>query len=135
MSDASRGALASSACEREKFRRTLFNTLNARSSACGTVSHDANLRHAIANRLLVQFNYDGLPRVVEPHVYGSKGGKHEFLGFQVGGVSRSGSLPNWRRFDLSKIAVIQVTTQTFGGPRPTPSGTHSVWDLTYAIVR
>lgn len=96
---------------------------------------DAIVKHAIQNRLLLEFNYHGFPRVVEPHVYGLKNGRFGILGYQVGGASKSGSIPDWRRFEFDDMQVVVATNRTFAGPRPTPTGRHSAWDRTLMIVQ
>ena len=48
----------------------------------------------IAQRLLLSFVYDGLPRVVEPHLVGySTTGKQLLRAYQVDGQSESGKIP------------------------------------------
>lgn len=89
---------------------------------------------AINEKKLLEFNYDGLLRIAEPHVYGTKDGKSELLVYQVRGQSRSGGLPNWRRIDLKKANNMKILDESFPGRRPTPSGKHSSFDTTIAIV-
>jgi hypothetical protein len=96
---------------------------------------DSIIKTAIATKRLLEFTYDGLPRIVEPHVYGVQDGKHQLLAYQIGGRSSSGNLPNWRRMDLDKISNMRMLDQTFPGSRPTPSGKHSSFDTTIAVVR
>lgn len=92
------------------------------------------LESAIANKKLVQFQYSGHPRIAEPHVLGISGSAVQFLGYQIGGSSSSGGIPEWRRFDLNKISALQATDESFPGKRPFPSGKHSQWDRVIAIV-
>lgn len=92
------------------------------------------LKAAIANKQLVEFSYSGHQRIAEPHVLGISGGALQFLGYQVGGSSSSGGIPEWRRFDLSKISNLKPLQQAFAGKRPFPSGKHSSWDQQLAIV-
>ena len=94
----------------------------------------AEIEMAIADKRVVCFYYEGYYREVEPHVLGVSRGATGFLGFQVGGESRSGRIPNWRRFDLAKIDCLDVSRASFHGPRPTPSGRHSSWDQIIAVV-
>ncbi|MGB6462848.1 MAG: hypothetical protein WBF38_01310 [Nitrosotalea sp.] len=95
-----------------------------------------NLVHtAIENKQLIEFNYDGLHRIAEPHVYGIKDGEREILVYQVAGQSSSGNLPNWRRMKISKISGIIISDQHFAGPRPYPSGKHSSFDKILAVVK
>lgn len=92
------------------------------------------IEQAILNKVLVEFSYSGHPRLIEPHVLGINGGVLQVLGYQVGGSSSSGGIPEWRRFDLPKISGLRVTAKTFPGKRPFPSGKHSSWDRQIVIV-
>lgn len=94
----------------------------------------AAIEQAIQNKKLIEFTYSGHLRVIEPHVLGVKAGVTQILGYQVGGTSNSGGIPEWRRFDLPKISGLSVSGQTFPGKRPFPSGKHSIWDYQIAIV-
>ena len=89
---------------------------------------------AIGSKRIIEFNYSGHHRVVEPHVLGINDGVVQLLGYQVGGSSSSGGIPEWRRFDLNKMSGLGTTAQTFPGKRPFPSGKHSSWDQRIAIV-
>lgn len=75
--------------------------------------------NAIANKQVISFNYDGHSRIVEPHTYGiSKTGKETLRGYQTGGTSDRGSIPDWRPFTISKIQNLQVTDKNFSNIRP-----------------
>lgn len=77
------------------------------------------LCQAIKKRRILEFNYDGLSRVVEPHLVGDRTtGRTSLSSFQVGGKSHSGGLPDWRPFTVAKISGLEVTGRTFDGPRP-----------------
>lgn len=95
---------------------------------------DALVRQAIAEKKLVEFQYQGYTRIAEPHVYGLNSGIKQLLVFQVRGGSKSGRLPNWRRVDLPEVSDLQILNETFPGRRVNPSGEHSSWDETFAIV-
>lgn len=95
---------------------------------------EAQIQQAIRGRRLVRFYYDGYQREVEPHVLGLSRGVKQFLGYQVGGSSRSGAIPDWRRFDLDKIVGFRLASNLFGGPRPTVTGWHSRWDHIIELV-
>lgn len=95
--------------------------------------HEIIIR-AISERRMLRFDYDAYQRVVEPHVYGIKNEKSQILGYQTEGSSHSGGLPEWRRFDTSGISNLESLDTTFAGSRPFPSGEHSTWDQTFAIV-
>jgi hypothetical protein len=92
------------------------------------------IQQAITAKKLIEFIYSGHPRLIEPHVLGVNGGVIQVLSYQIGGSSSSGCIPEWRRFDLSKISDIKLTSLSFPGRRPFPSGKHSSWDRQIAIV-
>ena len=92
-------------------------------------------RSAIRERRMLGFVYRGLARIAEPHVAGIKGGRQGMLAYQTGGQSSSGGLPEWRRFYLDEISGLHMLKEGFDGPRPYPSGRHSSWDSTIAVVR
>lgn len=92
------------------------------------------LEQAIKSKSIVEFTYSGHRRVVEPHVLGVSGGSLQFLGYQIGGTSSSGGIPEWRRFELSKVSGLTITSDTFPGRRPFPSGRHSSWDRQILVV-
>ncbi|HWG92307.1 MAG TPA: WYL domain-containing protein [Candidatus Thermoplasmatota archaeon] len=95
---------------------------------------DLELNAAIAHLQYVRFTYDGLQRIVEPHVLGKSGGKLQLLAYQVDGGSHSGSLPRWRRFDVAKMNNLQVLGQHFPAPRPSPTGNEAPFDVVFAAV-
>lgn len=95
---------------------------------------DALIRQALAEKKLVEFQYQGYTRIAEPHVYGRNGGVKQLLVYQVRGGSKSGQLPNWRRVDLPEVSNLHILNETFSGRRANPSGEHSAWDETFAIV-
>jgi predicted DNA-binding transcriptional regulator YafY len=95
---------------------------------------EQELIDAINAKKVVEFTYGGHPRVTEPHVLGVSDDVVQLLGYQIGGSSSSGGIPEWRRFDLSKISGLRTTQQTFPGKRPFPSRKHSTWDRHIAIV-
>jgi len=95
---------------------------------------DDLIRAAIAAKQMIAFTYHELQRIAEPHIYGTVRGRHQLLTYQVGGESRSGALPNWRRVNLSQVSNIQLLNQHFGGPRPTPTGRLSHFDEILAMV-
>lgn len=78
---------------------------------------DALLRVAIVQRRLLRFEYDGRPRIAEPHLYGTIGGVLHLQAFQVGGLSASGRLPEWRLFAVEKILYAEMLQLHFEGPR------------------
>ena len=73
---------------------------------------------AIKSRHLLVFNYDGLPREIEPHAHGTSSRSKEVVrGFQTGGQSSSGPL-GWRLWDVAKMKSFRVSGSTFMGTRP-----------------
>lgn len=89
---------------------------------------------AIKGKKILPFTYSGLPRIVEPHVYGINDGMAQLLGYQIRGSSSNGIIPDWRRFNLSAIQNLQVLNEPFLGRRSFPSGKHSHWDEQISIV-
>ena len=94
----------------------------------------AALLAAIRQKHLVQFVFKGKERIVEPHDYGIQGKVAQLLAYQVGGVSNSGGLPDWRNFTVVSISNLVMLERTFPGNRPTPSGKHKPWDVLFARV-
>lgn len=81
-----------------------------------------DLSFAIANRRVVSFNYDGLLREVDPFLLGeTTSGNLVLRGYQTGGSSRSGLVPGWHLFSLSKIDSITVEQFGFEVARPSYS--------------
>jgi predicted DNA-binding transcriptional regulator YafY len=75
---------------------------------------------AIRNQNVLEFFYDGEPRVVEPQSYGlSRRDNHPVLrGYQRGGGSTSGYIRGLRLFDLSKISDLRKMDEQFAKARP-----------------
>jgi hypothetical protein len=68
---------------------------------------------AIENKKLIEFNYDGESRIVEPHCYGlSTKGNEVVRAYQVNGYSSSGNM-GWKLYDLAKVDNINVLENTF----------------------
>lgn len=95
---------------------------------------NALIRQAITEKKLVEFQYQGYTRIAEPHIYGRKGGVEQLLVYQVRGGSKSGRLRDWRRVDPPEVSGLHTLNETFPGRRANPSGEHSSWDETFAIV-
>lgn len=69
--------------------------------------------NAIRNQQVIEFDYDGEFRVVEPHCYGlTLKGNEGLRAYQIDGYSSSGSM-GWKMYDLSKADNIQVSDDTF----------------------
>jgi len=95
---------------------------------------DSMIREAIENKKLLEYDYDGYHRITEPHVYERKDGQDAILVYQIGGGSKSGGIPNWRRMYLNEISNMTISDKTFLGRRQTPTGKHSSFDRTLMIV-
>lgn len=89
---------------------------------------------AIKEKKILSFTYSGLPRIVEPHVYGINDGRAQLLGYQIRGSSNNGGIPEWRRFKLSAIQNLQILNESFSGRRSFPSGKHGHWDKQILVV-
>ena len=92
------------------------------------------LHDAIDKRRVVQFVYNRQVRIAEPHVLGLKNGRLQILTWQTGGRSSSGRIPDWRRFFANELSQVELTSETFAGPRLT-WGKHSAFDRQIAVVR
>jgi hypothetical protein len=90
---------------------------------------DQPIKVAILQRRLVEFKYHRSTRVLEPHVLGIHRGVKQLFGFQIDGQSRSGKLPDWRRFDVEKITEFNVLDDEFPGGRPYVPGRTAEFDV------
>jgi hypothetical protein len=74
--------------------------------------------NAINNHQVIELQYDGELRIIEPHCYGITTADNEGLrAFQTGGYSSSGTF-GWKMYDLSKADNISISENRFDGPRP-----------------
>ena len=72
---------------------------------------------AIRSKRYMVFDYDGLPREIEPHAHGtSSTGKEMVLGFQTAGQSASGPL-GWRLWDVAKMKSLDLSDCAFSDTR------------------
>jgi hypothetical protein len=79
---------------------------------------NSEIVRAIESMNLIEFNYDGENRIVEPHCYGITTANNEGLrAFQVDGYSSSGKM-GWKMYDLGKASFIKVLDNTFNDARP-----------------
>lgn len=127
-------AVGAASSKNTRERRT---TTSERVGANLSRSVAKQLHDALDARRIVELNYDGLPRLVEVHVLGTKDGKLQILVNQIGGESSSplsAGGPNWRRFELHKLSQLRVTEATFT-PTPWNGRRHSEFDSYIAIVR
>jgi len=69
--------------------------------------------NVITNRKVIEFNYDGENRIVEPHCYGfTTKGNEVIRAYQIAGFSSSGKM-GWKMYDLSKAENIIELDETF----------------------
>ena len=72
------------------------------------------LVRAVLDHRTVTLVYEGLLRVVEPHLVGiHEAGETMLAGFQTGGFSHSGDLPGWRTFITAKVESVDLREETF----------------------
>ncbi len=75
------------------------------------------LCRAIADKLLVQFKYDGRSRIVEPFCCGMSTAENYVLrGFQIRGSDKTKPLC-WRLYELAEMSQLSVTSHSFKGKR------------------
>src|ERR1700731_1861065 len=84
-----------------------------------------------ARKQAVAAIYDGLPRLLCPHILGRKSGRLHVFCYQFGGSSNSG-LPqrpagagDWRCLAVEKLSRVELDADaplTHGTPSPPPSG-------------
>lgn len=73
---------------------------------------------AIEKKRLLQFSYDELTRIVEPHLFGRKtSGNDALSAYLVGGYTESDSAPYWRSFLVEKMEFVIMLDETFSGAR------------------
>ena len=89
---------------------------------------------AIENKRLISFEYQGYPRVAEPHDYGIMNGVRTLLVYQVRGESKTRNVPGWKHIRESEIRGLQVLDEHFPGGRTVPSGQHKKWDKIFIRV-
>jgi|SRR5688572_585524 len=92
------------------------------------------LHLAIETKRLIEFAYQDLRRVAEPHDYGALNGAEHLLVYQIAGESRSMKLPDWRLIRVTEIKQLRVLDKQFPGGRSVPSGKHKKWDHLFIRV-
>jgi hypothetical protein len=97
-------------------------------------SINRQLCSAIEKKRLVEFGYQDLPRVAEPHDYGMINGIEQLLVYQIRGESRSSTLPDWRLICVAEIRQLRILDERFPGGRSVPSGKHKKWDQFFIRV-
>jgi predicted DNA-binding transcriptional regulator YafY len=75
---------------------------------------------ALRNRKVLEFSYNGQPRIVEPQSYGlsKKTEQPVMRGFQRTGGSVSGYTRGLRLFELAKISELRQTGERFAKAQP-----------------
>lgn len=99
------------------------------------MSDSTLLLQAIRSKKLITFEYQGLPRTCEPHIYGICNGIPQVLCYQLSGGSSRDALPEWRRFDLGGIFNLDLSQEHFPGLRRVPHPHSLGWDQLIAVVR
>ena len=73
---------------------------------------------AIRRKRLLQFAYDDLTRVVEPHLLGRKtSGNVVLSAYLVDGYPESDHEPYWRNFVVDEMEFMVMLDEEFSGPR------------------
>lgn len=70
---------------------------------------------AIRDKKMISFTYEDRPiRKAAPHaIYISSTGKENLDAYQLDGYSKTGHLPDWRNFTLTKIERLVILDETF----------------------
>jgi hypothetical protein len=72
------------------------------------------LVRAVLEHRTVTLVYEGLRRIIEPHLIGiHEAGEPMLAAFQTGGFSHSGDLPGWRTFITTKVESVDHREETF----------------------
>jgi len=73
---------------------------------------------AIKKRRLLQFSYDDLTRIVEPHLFGRKTSGNDVLSaYMVEGYTESDHEPYWRNYSVDKMDFIIMLDEAFANQR------------------
>lgn len=88
---------------------------------------------AIDKKRLLQFSYDELTRIVEPHLFGRKTttGNDVLSGFLVGGYTESDNKPYWRYFTVENMESVVMLDETFMGSREDYNPNDNSMDVIY----
>jgi len=69
---------------------------------------------AIKRRSIIQFDYRGARRTVEPYLHGyNKTGIEVLRAYQIGGASKTGHRFCWKLFHVDKIEQLNLVKITF----------------------
>lgn len=73
----------------------------------------SEITKAITSQSIIEFNYDGGIRIVEPHCHGvSSKGNHVLRAYQIDGYSSTGNM-GWKLYDMSKVSTIIIKEEFF----------------------
>jgi hypothetical protein len=76
------------------------------------------ISEAIENKRLLEFNYQGFYRIVEPHTFGMFSNGNELLiAYQIDGSSSSRKPPFWSNFQIAEIEDLSISDKSFSKPR------------------
>jgi hypothetical protein len=90
---------------------------------------DDQLRFAIEHKRLIEIDYNGRTRTVEPHDYGRMKGGIRLLIYQRKPVT------SWKLLTVPKIENCKVLEQAFRGSRGESSQRHLEWIEIFARVK
>ena len=69
---------------------------------------------AIRHRALLEFDYDGLHRIVQPYCHGTTGtGRESLRAIQIGGESRGRLIASGKLWTVAKMINVKLSEQTF----------------------
>jgi hypothetical protein len=86
------------------------------------------IKQAMNQKRLIEFYYQELRRIAEPHIIGLNNELVQVLVYQIRGESNSMKLPDWRRMNLDDMSRVQILDETFFNKPLSPSDSHSSWD-------
>jgi hypothetical protein len=69
---------------------------------------------AIQKRLLLELDYDGLHRLVQPYCHGTtSNGRDSLRAIQIGGQSRSAMIASGKLWTIAKMTNVKVSLTAF----------------------
>ena len=93
------------------------------------------ITEAIENKKVIEFEYKGDLRIVEPFVIGvSSTGKDSLRAFQVDGNSTDSSSFSWKLFTVDKISNLSISKENFTSQREHYNPNDSALKPIYARV-
>lgn len=91
------------------------------------------IAEAIATQHLLQLDYAGSTRIVEPHIYGLDAQGREVLSaYQVTGGSISGETTGWKTFEIAKVTDVEVLAAHFSRPRREYNPADAMFQIVYS---